>query len=543
MYMKRRLFLRGLGGAAVAAPFLSSVAERAAKAAGVTATAPRRLVIYFTHYGCITDRWFPERAHGPLTADDFMSTNLVSLAPFANKILLPRGIRAMNQWDSSGRLGQQNDPHTQVTGSLLTCVPVTPDGSCSGNPNNCIIPDSNQAKNNARPIGRSIDHIAAEQINQGGDSKPLVLKIGGIRDNDMSEVSYEGPEQPFAGYGEPGAVFNNLTNLFGGTSPTPDDYRVARGKSVIDIVRDDLLALKRFDMSQADRQKLEAWEELLHASGTAVVGQHCTQMTADMLGLPGGGGGGGGLGGRDITQPEVTDLMMNLAVLSFLCDANRVVLIKYPPNYTFSGLGHSTEHHGLSHRIGSAFMGGDCSTGVIGQLEEIDRFHAEKFAYLVGKMDDYTEGDGTLLDSTAAVWIQELSDGNAHNLNNLPILQVGSCGGYFKVGQAVNLENGSETFSRGNSFGDCDDGRTDPINAGSHPAGTPNDVANQPINKYFCNLLNALGVKANADGFPEMGGTEEVRKFGKFDDTSKFRGGLDSPPEFVNEGEFTELRA
>ena len=38
-----------------------------------------------------------------------------------------------------------------------------------------------------------------------------------------------------------------------------------------------------------------------------------------------------------------------------------------------------------------------------------------------------------------------MSDGNSHNLNNLPILQAGSCGGYFKTGQAVNVENGSGT--------------------------------------------------------------------------------------------------
>lgn len=545
-YMNRRIFLRGLGGATVAAPFLSSVAERSARAAGLAASGPpRRLVLYFTHYGCITDRWFPTTSHGPLTAANFTGKSTEMLGEFASKMLVPRGIRAMNQWDSSGRLGQQNDPHTQVTGSYFTCVPVAPDGSCSGNANNCIIPDSNQAKNNARPIGRSIDHIAAEQLNQNGDPTPLVLKIGGSRDNDMSEISYSAPDTPFAGQGSVGAVFNTLTDLFGGTSMTPDTYQVARGKSVIDIVADDLSTLKRFDMSQADRQKLDAWTELLHSTGNAVAGQECTQATADALGLPGGGGGGGGggPGGQDITSPEVTDLMMNLAVLALLCDANRVVLMKYPPNYLFSGLGHGTEHHGLSHRIGSAFMGGGCEGGVIDALTEIDRFHAEKFAHLVRTMDSFNEGDGTLLDNTATVWFQELSDGNAHNLNNMPIMQVGGCGGYFKVGQAVNVEDGSATLSQGNSAGDCDDGNTEAINQGSHPAGTPNDVANQPINKYFCNLLNAVGVKANAEGYPELGGTEEVRRFGKFDDSSLFKGGIDRPSEFVNEGEFAELKA
>ena len=50
--------------------------------------------------------------------------------------------------------------------------------------------------------------------------------------------------------------------------------------------------------------------------------------------------------------------------------------------------------------------------------------------------------------------------------------------------------------------------------------GTPPTVATMPINKYFCNLMNAIGVKAGADGFPAVGGTNEVTQFGKYDDTN-----------------------
>ena len=37
--------------------------------------------------------------------------------------------------------------------------------------------------------------------------------------------------------------------------------------------------------------------------------------------------------------------------------------------------------------------------------------------------------------------------------------------------------------------------------------GTDPSVANAPINKYFYNIMNAMGVKADADGFPVKGGT------------------------------------
>ena len=49
--LNRRPFLRGLGGAVVAAPFLHSVAEPEAKANGTKFAAPKRLIVFFTHYG------------------------------------------------------------------------------------------------------------------------------------------------------------------------------------------------------------------------------------------------------------------------------------------------------------------------------------------------------------------------------------------------------------------------------------------------------------------------------------------------------------
>ena len=66
--MHRRVFLRGLGGAVVAAPFLSSVWERKAK--GQQPPTPKRFIAMFTHYGCVTTKFFPAKSHGALAACD-----------------------------------------------------------------------------------------------------------------------------------------------------------------------------------------------------------------------------------------------------------------------------------------------------------------------------------------------------------------------------------------------------------------------------------------------------------------------------------------
>lgn len=504
--LNRRVFLRGLGGAAVAAPFLSSLAERAAKAQSTVASTPKRLIVLFTHYGCLTNRWFPAKSNGPLLAADYEATTLKHLAPYAAKLLMPRGIRAMNEWSFGRTHGQNNDPHTQVMGSYFTCYPVGPESDKFG----------------AKSAGRSLDHVCADQINPNG-AAPLVMQIGGVRQDQLSNFSYSAPGEIFPGVGSPVTVFNNLTNLFGQGAMDPDTYQVVRGKSVIDIVRDDLQTLQRIDMSQSDQKKLADWVELLHQSSGTVSAQ-CTEATATSLGLTKdtvqGGGPGGGLG---VDLSKVTKIMMDLAVLSAICDQNRVIFMKFPGTTIFKwdDINHEKDSHGISHRIGDANMGGKCLPGVLDMIHEIDDWYAKQFAYLVGRLDGIAEGDGKLLDNTATVWFQEDSDGNSHNLNNLPIIQAGSCGGYFKVGQAVNVEGG-DTMSGGNSEGACGPGQTDLTFQQVDSTGTPPDVATQPINKYFCNLMNAVGVKAGPDGFPAVGGTEEVTHFGLYDDTKLF---------------------
>lgn len=525
--LNRRVFLRGLGGAVVAAPFLGSVAERDAEAQSAGGGAPKRLIVLFTHYGCLTNRWFPKKSHGELTAADYEATTLKHLAPFAKKLLMPRGIRAMNEWSFGRTHGQNNDPHGQVMGSYFTCYPVTPESD----------------KFNAKSTGRSLDHIAAEQVNPNG-AAPLVMQIGGVRQDSFSNFSYDQPKQIFPGIGSPTTIYNNLTGLFGQGPVSQDTYKVARGKSVIDVVREDLESFERVRMSNADRQRLSDWKDLLHQTTNTVRAQ-CSAAQAEALGLTAqsvqAASQGGGLG---VDLSKSTNVMMDLAVLSAICDQNRVIFMKFPGGVTFKwdGINHSKDSHGISHRVGDANMGGDCVPGVIEMIQEIDDWYAKKFAYLVGRLDSIDEGDRKLLDNTATVWFQEDSDGNSHNLNNLPILQAGDCGGYFKVGQAVNVEGGKADLAVGNSEAACGPGQTKLDFAAIDGTGTPPDVATQPINKYFCNLLNAIGVKAGADGFPAIGGSAEVICFGKHDDTKLFVS-ENNPVSIKDPGEFKMLRA
>jgi hypothetical protein len=304
-------------------------------------------------------------------------------------------------------------------------------------------------------------------------------------------------------------------------------------------------------MSQSDKLKLAAWKELTFQTGTVVNSAQCSDEVATMLGASKANVDAVKTGGlnTDVVTAKITDTLdtadiySNLAVLSALCNANPVTVLKYPGNYIFRGLGLESENHGLSHRIGDAGMQGTCVTGVLDMLQTIDEYYAKKFAHLVKQLDSISEGEGqTLLDNTAAVWIQEMSDGNAHNLNNLPIVHAGSTGGYFKQGWTVNLEDGTDTPMLGRSEALCADGTSNMVNGTTQSTGTEATKGNAPINKYYVNLMNALGVKAGADGFAAKGGTAEVTHFGKYDRTEDFIGG-DKPANITSPEGFAALKA
>lgn len=544
--LNRRIFLRGLGGAVVAAPFLGSLFERSARADFV---APRRTIVMFTHYGHITNNWFPQKLDGELTDEDLRGTTLQPLGPYARKLLMPRGIRGMNEWTAAntgvghGR-GQGNDIHTQLSASAFTCQPVTPN---SNDPFNY-----NTAFKTAMPIGPSLDHVLAKQLSPGG--VPLLLNMAGIKaEGPMNSISYSASETPFEAT-TASEAFANLTGLLDPSTPmTPDSYQLVRGKAVADLVKDDLSSLARRDMSKSDKDKLAAWVELTNDIGKVVAAAQCDNALATKLGasvllsL--------GVGNGDVITRMANDSMDNadvynaIAVLTAACNANPVIFLKYPGAFMYSGLGLDSDADLLAHRGDSAQMQGQCAANVVNDLKKIDAYHANKFLGLVRMLDGITEGDGTLLDNMMAIWMSDCSDGAARNLNNAPIIQAGSGGGYFKTGKLIDVDPGSGATAEimlGRSLSQCTAGTDMMVDGLSQGTGTDAKYGNAPVNKYFCNIMNAMGLKADEQGFPAKDGpNDEVTHFGYSDRTTDFCGGADAVPDarIHNPGAFDLLKA
>jgi hypothetical protein len=501
--MKRRVFLKGVAGAALAAPFLSSVYEREVKAQSATPSLPRRLVIFYTHNGCLTNRWFPTIENGPLTAEHLAGTTLAGLTPFVSKLLFPRGLKMFNSYAEI----QTIDPHDQAMGSKLTCALINDDKT-------------------RYATSHSLDHEIAKQINPGGAS-PLVLSVGSSSTSIKEVLSFSAPNTAFPAVVNPKTLYTQLTGLFGGGAMTEGDYRVRRGQSAIDLVRDDLQSYQRLNMSQADQRRVGDWLDLLRSTEQKLTPAACNDASAVANGVTAsavdaassGGRFGGGLATSFTTGG---DMMMNLIALSMICDMNRSIVFAYPGYVTFGwdGIDHDADHHGLSHRNGSFEVGGTCKNGVLDMIAEIDAWYASKYVRLVALLDSIVEGDRKLLDNTATMWLPELADGNAHNTNNLPIVIAGSAGGYLKQGHVVNLEGGK--LGTGNSEADCTGDDT------SVGFGTGSNTGNVPINKLYVTLMNAVGCTTPGGG--------PVEAWGQFDSRNADAG-------ITKPGELTDLKA
>jgi hypothetical protein len=478
--MKRRLFLKGVAGAALATPFLSTLGKTAGAQAAV---APKRLVIFFTNNGCLTNRWFPKVEDGAIDAAALTGTTLEPLSTYAPKLLFPRGLGMF----PTGTIDGYFDPHDQGMGSKLTCAKIDAAGSHWAQ-------------------GQSLDHFAAKLVNPSGTG-PLVLSVGFAFSNVKGIMSYSDVNTPYTPEVNPSNVLKNLTGLFGTGSTaaaptTPADYAATKGKSIIDLVTDDLNTFKRLHMSSADQKQIDDWLALVRETEAPIVSAACNQDTATALGIT--DAAVKSAAGRDTGTAFVQggDMMIKLMALTAMCDANRIMVLQWPGNVTFNfdGMSMQYDHHGLSHRNGSVAVGGTCVDGVLDDIAQIDAWYTGRYTKLVSQFASINEGEGgTMLDNSAVMWLPELADGNAHNNNNLPIVIAGSMGGKLKQGVSVNVEG--KTLGTGNSEASCSTDTAVGFNTGSN-------TGHVPLNQLYVTLLNGLGALDNGQPFTKWGSVD-----------------------------------
>ncbi len=476
--MNRRSFLKGIGGVTLWLPFLESLAPRTAR--GQTMTAAKRLIVLFECNGVRIDKFFPKTSTtGALTAAQLTGTALEPLVSHIPHLLVARGINmAPRGWAGTGC------DHQKGMGHKLTARPLV-------------------SSSNNFAGGPSVDQVLAAAKNPAG-RPALTLAVGGQASNVLGYISYTASERPVKGENNPWYAYRSFMSM--GTTGAPDAGQATidvaqRRKSVIDLVRDDFDTLKAAKLSTQDRQKLD-----LHLTSIRELEM---SMTAPIGGTGGGSGGGGmpvqacslatadaaaiqALNNMTVTGDsyfkQVTQMQLQIMALAVACNytVSGTLLMgsgSGGPLYTWDGITSEYRHHPLSHRSSSDAGTADLTTDGIARanasLFSIDTWHAKQFGYLLDRLAAYTDVDGSsVLSNTAAVWTNELSDGQSHNWQDLPFVIGGSLGGYLKQGQFVNV--------RGNNSAPAYDALWDDYASAGN--------VNQPHNALWATMLNGAGV-------------------------------------------------
>ena len=98
---------------------------------------------------------------------------------------------------------------------------------------------------------------------------------------------------------------------------------------------------------------------------------------------------------------------------------------------TYPQIGVPDAHHPISHHRNEPER--------IEKVARINTYHVTLFAYLLDKLRSTADGDGSLLDHVTLLYGAGMSDSNAHNPHDLPIILVGGGAGRLKGGRHVRF--------------------------------------------------------------------------------------------------------
>jgi hypothetical protein len=402
--LTRRSALRGGLSTLIGLPFLEAMAATPARAQTST-EAPRRFIVFYMPNGMWMPSWTPATA-GPL--GDALPPLLAPLAAVKDEITVVSGLhnRAVDRGDAPP------GPHARGTASFLTGARIT-------------------ASEDAIHNGVSADQLVADHLAGAGfrglPSLELGCEGGGARgtcDAGYScayqvNIAWAGAEAPMPKETNPRALFDRL---FSGVDTRPAEVRArerAQKRSVLDAVKDDAARLLA-RLGARDRVKVEE-----HLSGIRALERRLDDVDAPVCDA------GPAVDDVDVNAPvDVTAYvrsMLDLMVMAVRCDRSRVMTFMIgnggsPRAYNFIGV--DGQHHGISHR-----------TARSAELEQIDLWEMQQLAYLLERLREVDDGDGSgALDNSFVYAASELSDGNVHSPDDLPVIVAGRAGGLVGAG-------------------------------------------------------------------------------------------------------------
>jgi len=415
----RRNFLKG-AGVSLALPFMDSLASVAPKT-----KPPVRLAFMYMPHGVIMNQFWPK------SQEDFLSSPpsiIQSLKPIMDQCLMMKGISGVPINPFNGA------PHALELSTWLTGR----------------LPNADSR--NRINISISADQIMANYV--GAQTLLPSLELAtmpqtwkenqeGLHEGYYNYCSFRSPTQPMPAETDPRNVLNRLFGKRGKEGKVTQANPLDR--QMLDRVLGGARDLRR-TLTKGDQQKLDEYldsvrslerriaaietrqqEAAFEKNGVRPSRRHATESAPIEVKIPEGD-----------KRSEYMEVMCDLTILAFQTDTTRVSTYvgSRPNGASYPELGFSNQHHSQTH------YGSDQEK--IRKVAAINKFHVDRFAYMVKKMHSLKEGDGTLLDNCIMMWGSGLEDGNKHRRENLPFILAGKGGGSIKTGRFLSDVKGNQ---------------------------------------------------------------------------------------------------
>ena len=408
--LTRRNVLRG-AGVSLALPWMEAIASASPNGSGRLSEPPLRMAFLFMPCGVLPGKWRP----GGSGEEYEITPHLKSMEPLKSEFLLLE-----NLWnaESVGRNGHWAKVPAWLSGGYVE-------------------------RSTGRDIntgGTSVDQVIASRVgtrtllpslNLGVDApRTGVDNIGGGFARIVgSYVSWRDPHTPAAKEIVPQQAFDRLFR--DGPPGKPAGMSSVRRDeaSILDLVLDRASAIRRRG-SRRDQLKLDEYLDAVRSVETRI--QAAATPRPRWINK-------GDLGvsrpepGIPTSHEEHVRLMLDILLLAFWTDTTRVATFMYGDAQTtrdFSFLdGVNGNFHSISHHRDEPER--------MRMYQTIIEWHVRQTAYFLSRMRDLDEGGTSLLDSSMVMFGSSLSDGNAHDPSNLPLLLAGRGKGALRPGRRL----------------------------------------------------------------------------------------------------------
>ncbi len=417
--MNRRRFLR-TQGALLTLPFLPSLGAAPAK----TTLPSKKLVMMYVPNGLVRRCFFPgeERSEIPAFVGGFAADKLKNQKRIQNN----PGIYPLDLTSSMQPLAGLTKDFTLVTG-LDRTYKDGQDVHAQGA--SCYLtsvsPEQAADKGMRHPNGRSLDQVIGDHIGRATPFNTLEISCNGFKagkeDIYFDNISWYGPDRIAPSIKDPQKLYERL--FMAGSYRTHLD-------DVTDLMLADAKTLAK-KLGRDDRETLDEFMGMIREIEIRI---------AKMGKL---------LDGVEVHVPkneilprgEYIRLQIDLMLLALQMGITNVSTFMVGPERWDATLLYEgvfdkpVQHHTMTHnQKGDGYK----------EVQKIDIFHMEQYAYLLERMKAIKEADGSsLLDNSIVTYGAGLGDGATHQYFDLPLIVAGRGQGQIKQGRFIQCKSGT----------------------------------------------------------------------------------------------------